>query len=55
MMKTKARKPKPAGTDKPKRRSKCDDQLSKTLANGKREPPGDRGACERESASQGSE
>lgn len=39
--------------DKPT--AKCKDRLSKSLLEGKEEGPADRGACEQESTSQGSE
>jgi hypothetical protein len=44
----------PAATPK-RTRGKCVDVKSTELKGGKRAPPGDRGACERQSKSQGSE
>lgn len=39
----------------PRRRAECDASLSRKLKHGKEEPPADRGACEPETAVQGSE
>ncbi len=43
------------GDRNPHRRRRCENNLSLKAAGGKQEPPGPRGACAPESATQGSE